>query len=65
MDKQITLTLPLPVVEWLLTLVNEQPRRVADSVFQLIQGQATAQLNPPPALPAEEPVEPVKAGLTD
>jgi hypothetical protein len=66
MDKQIKLVLPLPVVEWLLNVVNEQPRKVSDPVFQLIVQQAQAQVNPQPqpVTPAEGP-EDVKAGLTD
>ncbi len=63
MDKQITLTLPLPVVEWLLTLVNEQPRRVSDPVFQLIHGQTLPQVAPPPAPAAE--AAPASPSLTD
>jgi len=65
MEKQLTLTLPIPVVEWLLNLVNEQPRRAADPVFQLIQGQAAAQLNPPLAPPADKVEADANPGLTD
>ncbi len=53
MDKQITLSLPLPVVEWLLGLVNEQPRRVSDPVFQLIHGQTLPQVAPPAPAPSQ------------
>jgi len=64
MDKQIALSLPLPVVEWILGLVNEQPRRVSDPVFQLIHGQTLPQVTPPaPAQAAED--APASPGLTD
>jgi hypothetical protein len=64
MDKQITLNLPLPVVEWVLNLVNEQPRRVSDPVFQLIHGQTLPQVTPttPDKADAEKHDNP---GLTD
>lgn len=41
---EITLKLPLNVVEYLLSLVNEQPRKVADPVWQLIRSQAQFQV---------------------
>lgn len=59
MDKQITLSLPLPVVNWLLELVDNQPRRVADPVFRLIFGQISAQVKPAPDAADASP------GLTD
>jgi hypothetical protein len=62
-EPQITLSLPLSVVEYLLALVNEQPRKTADPVFRLIQTQAQAALNPPPA-PAPEAAD-EKPGLTN
>lgn len=46
-DKQISLSLPIQIVEYILQLLNEQPRKISDPVFQLIQGQAQAALAPP------------------
>jgi hypothetical protein len=50
-NQEITLKLPVSVVEFLLNVVNEQPRRVADPIFHLIQRQAAPQVNPTPVPP--------------
>jgi hypothetical protein len=57
---EITLKLPLNVVEYVLNLVNEQPRKVADPVWKLIQSQAQFQvdeLNKPQVINVNELVK--------
>jgi hypothetical protein len=43
-EPQIRLALPISVVEHLLRTLDEQPRRIANPIFNLIQGQAMAQM---------------------